>query len=93
MNEIFTKHAPCGTSIDQLKRWMLGKSEQKNLKNCANLLSISYPNLNESFLRVASQEILSGENQAFLVYSVLLKLGRGNLLRHFVQAGILDRTL
>jgi hypothetical protein len=73
--------------VNALKDWLLSSSITPWFSNIFLLLK------EHASLAMLSRDVLNGQNESLLVFSILLLLRRGHLLPKFMEAGIVDRTL
>jgi len=89
-----TVQAACGRSYvrtTKLTEWLngqVGSNSQASL-----LLGAAYRHRKQPHPPVSSEEISSGDNCCLLVFSILLELGKGELIDHFQRLSIVDRLL
>ena len=93
-----TMRAVCGRSYvlsTKLKEWLRSSfhySAAQYITQAARLLRASFPR-NETFQPNLSKKICSEDQGALLVFSILLELGRGELIECFHRINIVDRHL
>ena len=91
--------ATCGrdyVNIFKLQRWMRGPStSNKDLSNLQFLLIVAWANWDWQYATEApsSKSISARDRCALLVFSILLELGYGHVIKIFQKGGILDNVL
>jgi hypothetical protein len=92
-----TVPAACSRSYvrtTKLTEWLKGQvGPSSHTTQASLLLEAAYRHRKQPNPPVSSEEISSGENCCLLVFSILLKLGLGELIDRFQRVSIVDKNL